>query len=229
MMTTLELPNAVETQTESIKIFLVDDHPVMRKGMTELLRQQKEMQIVGEASTYEEALRLIPESDANLFLIDLSLPDGDGIELIRKIRRQRPHVAILVFSMHEESIFAERAFEAGAQGYVTKAEVLEKLMEAIRQVLGGKPYLSERMAQAIAQGLSTVKISSIPKTLSEREFEVYKLIGQGYATREISQMLHLSPKTIETYRARIKEKLRLPHSSDLVRHAIRYMHTRKGS
>lgn len=208
-----------------VRILIVDDHPVVRHGLAQLLQQQSDLQIVGEASNAPEALKQIELVNPDLVIVDVSLAGGSGIELIKQIKARDPNIKMLVQSFHDESLYAERALHAGAMGYVNKQVATTKIIEAIRQVLRGEVYLSSpmanRMLRRVVGGQDELKRSSMD-TLSDRELEVFDLIGKGMTTRDIAEKLHLSPKTIETHRENIKTKLKLRNSVELVRHAVQW-------
>jgi DNA-binding NarL/FixJ family response regulator len=210
------------------KILLVDDHPFMRMGLAQLINQQSDMMVGGEAGDPAEAARALDKSVPDLVLADITMPGRSGLEFIKDLKAARPDLRILVVSMHDEVIYAERALRAGAQGYVMKEAGGENLLAAIRQVLDGQVYVSPRMSARILNSYSGQRPrgshSPIEK-LSDREFEVFQMIGQGKSTRAIAEQLHLSPKTVDVHRAHIKEKLGLTDATALVRHAVRWVET----
>jgi len=214
-----------DSQTGRFRIFLVDDHPLVRMGIAELLAHEPDLEICGEASDSPEALQKIVALTPDLAIIDLSLKSGHGIELIERVRSHGDHVRILVASMHDESLFAERALRAGAMGYFNKQECSTRLLDAVRQVLRGEiylsPYMANRILHAVANG-DPIDHDPI-KNLSNRELEVFELIGQGLATKQIAGRLHLSPKTVETHREKIKSKLNLANSNELGRRAVQWV------
>jgi DNA-binding NarL/FixJ family response regulator len=205
------------------KIFLVDDHPLVREWLTNLIHQQPDLSVCGEAESAPQALQAVGNLKPDVAIVDISLKSGSGIELIKNIRAIAPEVAVIVLSMHDENLYAERALRAGARGYIMKRETAKKVIAAIRQVLEGKLYLSEGLTAAFAQkfvgGDSTEP--SIGQ-LSDRELEVFQLLGQGYETREIAESLNISMKTVQAFCARIKEKLKLASATELLREAIRW-------
>lgn len=207
------------------RIFLVDDHPVMREGFTQLINQEQDLHVCGCAATAPKALDAIDAAKPDLVIVDVSLNGMNGIELIKNILSRRPNQLILTLSMHDESVHGERALRAGARGYVMKNEPTEEIMRAIREVLRGEVYLSKRMRSIVVQkflnGGAGPGRSGIEE-LSDRELEVFQLIGSGNKTRDIAAQLHLSVKTVETYRAHIKEKLQLKDGMELVRHAVQW-------
>jgi DNA-binding NarL/FixJ family response regulator len=214
------------TQTAVKKILLVDDHPLVRERLTEVILREPDLTVCGEAEERFQALELIARTHPDLAIVDLTLRKSYGLELIKDIRRQHPNLAVLVVSMHDELLHAELVIRAGARGYITKQEATRKIMMAIRTVLNGEIYLSEKMAAQIAAtsvGNARAKPGSRIANLSERELLVFEMIGQGRSTRQIADELHLDMRTIETYRARIKEKLNLKDANDLLQFAIRWV------
>ena len=207
------------------RIAIVDDHPIVRQGLSQLIAQHPGLEVCGEAADAVEALQMVSEKRPDLIIVDISLSSGNGIELIKQIKARDDRVKMLVSSMHDESLFAERALRAGAMGYINKGEATEKVFEAIHQVLGGKIYLSPRMTDRMlcrAIGTDDALAGSPIDSLSDRELEVFELIGQGLTTRQIASKLELSPKTVETYRENIKSKLNLSNATELTRHAVQW-------
>ncbi|HHY85516.1 MAG TPA: response regulator transcription factor [Verrucomicrobia bacterium] len=213
-----------------IRIAIVDDHPMMRQGLAQLINNEPDLTVCAEADTAGQALELLNKARPGLWLIDISLPDKNGIELIKDIRAMDPASRILVVSMHDESLYAERILRAGARGYIMKQEGGKKLMEAIRHVLAGNIYVSEKMSGKILEIFSGQRDTggSPVARLTDREFEVFQLIGEGKGTRQIAEHLHLSVKTVEVHRANIKEKLGLKTATDLVRYAVRWTESQTG-
>jgi DNA-binding NarL/FixJ family response regulator len=210
---------------QKIKILLVDDHPLVREWLTNLLKQQPDFQVCGEAGDAPEALRLIGATQPDITIVDISLASGSGIELIKDIRASHAQVAVVVLSMHDELLYAERALRAGAGGYIMKSEATQKVIEAIRAVLRGEIYVSPKVASLMPQkfvGGKTGRTSFPIEQLSDRELEVFQLLGAGYSTRQISEHLHVGFKTVQGYSARIKEKLNLSNINELMREAIRW-------
>lgn len=211
------------------KIFLVDDHPLVREWLTNLIHQQTDLSVCGEAESPSEALENISKLKPDVAIVDISLKGGSGIELIKNIRTLRPPVAIIVLSMHDENLYAERALRAGARGYIMKRETAKKIIVAIRQVLEGKIYLSSRLktvfAEKFVESAAQATNPSVER-LSDRELEVFQLLGHGYETRQIAEALHVSMKTVQAFCARIKEKLHLATATELLREAIRWQETR---
>ncbi len=215
------------TENTEIRVLIVDDHPIVRQGVRSILEQEPDLRIVGEADSAGDALACLAQSEVEVSLIDISLKGSDGLELIKAIRAQDLDMPILVMSMHDESLYAERVLRAGANGYLMKQEMAGRIVEAIRAILNGDIYVSEEIRQRILLGIRGGKRTdpnfSPVERLSDRELEVYRLIGQGLSTRQIAEKLHLSIKTIETYRAHIKEKLNLENATELVRHAVQWV------
>jgi len=214
-----------KTQPKITKILIVDDHPIVRKGLTQLINQETNLTVCGEAEDAPKALEAITNLKPDLVIVDISLKGIDGIELIKKIKMRYSNLTVLVISMHDESFFAERALRAGARGYIMKQEAGEKMMEAIRKVLNGEIYVSEKIGLKMLEKFIDAKpdkMCSPLETLSDRELEVFQLIGQGLETRQVAKELHVSIKTIESYRAHIKEKLKIKTSTELLRYAIRW-------
>jgi len=210
------------------QLLIVDDHPMMREGLAQLINHETDLAVCGEAGSSSEALDLVEKLKPDLVLVDISLPDKSGLELIKDLHALHPGLPMLVISMHDESLHAERALRAGARGYIMKQEGGEKIMEAIRQALAGHIYVSNNMSARILETFSgrRSKASRSPiERLTDREFEVFSLIGQGVGTREIARRLSLSVKTVEVHRANIKQKLALKGATELVRHAVRWVET----
>ncbi|MDI6451286.1 response regulator transcription factor [Anaerobaca lacustris] len=207
------------------RIVIVDDHPIVRQGLAQLIEQEDDLHICGQAEDAHEAIRAIRELNPNLVIVDISLRTSSGIDLIKDIKAQFPALPVLTLSMHDEALYAERALRAGARGYIMKQEAPEEVVTAIRRVLAGTTYISQGMAakmvNKIVAGPGEKNASPVDR-LSDRELEVFRLIGEGYGTREMAEKLYLSVKTIETYRAHIKEKLNLQDANELLRAAIRW-------
>ena len=208
-------------------ILLVDDHPMMRAGLEQLINRQPDLKVCGEAGTPAEAfIQLSKKPD--LVLTDLTLPGRGGMEFIKDISALDPDLSILVVSMHDEVVYAERCLRAGARGYIMKESGSENLLIAIRRVLEGQTYVSPAMSDRILRNISTKRprgSDSPIQALSDREFEVFQMIGQGKSTREIADQLHLSSKTVDVHRGHIREKLGLKDATALVRHAVRWLET----
>ncbi len=216
---------AAEIQLQKREVFLVDDHPLVREWLTNLINQQPDLTVCGEAETAPQALAAIAELAPEVAIVDLSLRDSSGIELIKDLKEACPRVAVLVLSMHEESHYAERALRAGARGYLMKRETTRTVIAAIRQVLEGKLYLSDNVAAAMTTQFiagQTLATRSPVEQLSDRELEVFELLGQGRSTRQIAETLRVSLKTVQAYCARIKDKLGLGSATELLREAVRW-------
>ena len=210
------------------RILVVDDHPMMRQGLAQLVGAETDLIICGEAENAESALDCLKTLRPDLVLADISLPGKNGLELIKDFQALQPGLPILVISMHDESLYAERVLRAGGRGYVMKQEGGKKLMLAIRQVLGGQIYVSEKMSAQILEIFSGRRGSaegSPVENLTDREFEVFQLIGEGKGTREIAEKLHLSVKTVDVHRTNIKKKLKLESATELIRFAVRWSKT----
>lgn len=222
-------PADQETERARRKVFLVDDHAVVRNGLAELLNQATDLEVCGEAATAEEALEKIEAGVPDIAVVDLTLGDMSGLELLKHLKSRHPMLPVLVLSMHDESFYAERCLRAGARGYIMKNEAIEQVEIALRQILDGKVYLSQRMSDqfllAVARG-DAAKIGSPVNQLSDRELEVFECIGRGLGASEIARKLHLSVKTIESYQAKLKEKLHLKDSSQLFQHALHWVERR---
>ena len=207
------------------RIVIVDDHPLFRKGLEQLINSSDDaFRICGEAGDAAEGMTVIRQLKPDLAIVDLSLPGANGIELIKNIRAEFPKLPVLILSMHDESLYALRALRAGAQGYVMKQEALENVVVAIREVLAGKPYLSQDMsAKLITNFASGTNQANPTDKLSDRELEILELIGKGRDVREIAKALHISSKTVETHRAHIKEKLNLKNARQVTRFAVQWL------
>ncbi len=225
------MSNATVHKEEKIRILMVDDHPIVREGMALLLNAQADLHLCCQAGNAEEAMAAFAACDPALAIVDISIGKDSGLDLIKALRRRSPGLGILAMSLHDESIFAERALRAGANGYLMKHEVTTKILLAVRRVLSGGIYLSDAMHGRLAQKLATpggrAHIASPTASpiagLSEREFEILHLLGLGFGTKQISEKLNRSVKTIETHRANLKEKLQLQSGADLVRFAGQWL------
>jgi DNA-binding NarL/FixJ family response regulator len=205
------------------KIFLVDDHPLVREWLSNLIEKSSDLTVCGEAEDAATALSAIAETKPDLAIVDLSLGSGSGIDLIRSIRSLFPNVAVIVLSMHDERVYAERSIRAGARGYIMKRETTKKIIEAIHEVLQGNLYLSKQMTELIVQKVVSDENEALQiGQLSDRELEVFKLLGQGYEINEIAKMLDVSVKTVHTYCTRMKEKLKIGTAAELLREALRW-------
>jgi DNA-binding NarL/FixJ family response regulator len=208
-----------------IKIMVVDDHPIVRQGLALLINREPDLVVCGEAEEATGAMHVLASARPDFLIVDISLSGPDGLDLLKNIRTTHPTLPVLVLSMHDESIYAERALRAGANGYIMKQEATEKVLEAVRRILNGEIYVSDRISNQMLKhyitGSGTLRNSSIAD-LSDRELEVFRLIGEGHGTRQIAEELHLSIKTVESYQAHIKEKLSLRTSRELMQHAIQW-------
>jgi DNA-binding NarL/FixJ family response regulator len=201
----------------------VDDHPLLRQGLALLINREHDLAVCGEAEEAQTAMREITARKPDILIVDISLNGPDGLELLKNLRTLYPSLPVLILSMHDESIYAERALRARANGYIMKQEATEKVLVAVRRILGGDIYLSDRMANKLLHQYvsgASADMNSRLSALSDRELEVFRLIGEGSSTRQIAEKLHLSIKTVETYQAHIKEKLSLHSGRELVQHAI---------
>src|ERR1700677_1430613 len=213
------------TRVKKKTVFIVDDHPLLRQGLALLVNRERDLAVCGEAEEAQSAMREIATKKPDILIADISLNGPDGLDLLKNLRTLYPNLPVLILSMHDESIYAERALRARANGYIMKQEATEKVLVAVRRILGGEIYLSDRMAnkllhQYISGG--SADMNSRLSALSDRELEVFCLIGEGRGTREIAEELHLSIKTVETYQAHIKEKLFLHSGRELIQHAIQW-------
>jgi DNA-binding NarL/FixJ family response regulator len=214
---------------EAKRIVIVDDHPLFRKGLEQLIHAEDGLAVCGEANNAPEAMDVIRKLNPDLAIVDLSLPGANGIELIKNTRAEFPKLPILVLSMHDESLYALRAMRAGAEGYVMKHEAMANVIQAIREVFNGRPYLSPAMAAQVITKFAHRQAegeADAVERLSDRELEVLELIGKGNDVRQIAKALHLSPKTVETHRSHIKDKLDLKNSREVARFALQWLSAR---
>jgi DNA-binding NarL/FixJ family response regulator len=208
------------------RILLVDDHPITRQGVGVLINQEADLEVIGETDSAPGAIALLHKQPADLAIIDITLKTTNGIELMKHIRVLAPDMPVLVMSMHDEGVYAERAMRAGARGYIMKQEASSRVLTAIRTVLAGELHLSDRMKERMLHRLVNNRKEEVRfsiDTLSDREMEVFQLIGEGYSTRQVAAKLNLSVKTIDSYREHLKLKLQLESGKDLVRYAIQWM------
>lgn len=208
-----------------VGILLVEDHPLMRRGIRNLLEQDSRYTVCGETDNPVEAMTLLAAVTPRVAIVDLTLKLGNGLDLIRSLREEQPDLLVLVLSMHDEALYAERTFRAGATGYLMKDEAVEKLLSALERVLLGDIYVSEQLKERILRrfvGPGAEPTGSLIDTLSDREMQVFQLIGNGYGTRAIATELGLSTKTIDSYREHLKTKLAQPTSAELIRHAVQW-------
>jgi DNA-binding NarL/FixJ family response regulator len=209
------------------KIFIVDDHPMTRSGLAQLIEHEPDLAVCGEAENAQQALAALKPPLPDLILCDITMPGKNGLEFIKDLKALYPEVVVLVMSMHDESLYAERVLRAGGSGYIMKNVGGNEVLEGIRQVLSGKNYLSKNMSATlvdeIVRGRPSRNRGDIQLSLlTDREFEVFALLGQGFSARDIGERLHISPKTVETHRVNIKEKFGLKSGTDLVKHAVRW-------
>ena len=213
------------------RVFIVDDHPLVREWLTNLIHQQADLAVCGEAETRGDSLAAILTTKPDIAVVDISLRDSSGLELVKDLNAQSPDTAVLVLSMHEEAHYAERVLRAGAKGYIIKRETTRKVIAAIRQVLAGQIYISDAIAKGIAArvvGAKPLGDRSPVAQLSDRELEVFEMLGQGKGTRQIAETLHVSLKTVQAYCARMKEKLNLSGATELLREAVRWQERSRG-
>jgi DNA-binding NarL/FixJ family response regulator len=227
MSTTNTTLNRATSTKSKTKVLLVDDHPIVRRGIADLINSEPDLEVSGEAATMQDALAAMAKVRPGMVIVDVSLDGNNGIELMKNLSSRSPTIPILAYSMHDESIYAERALRAGAKGYVMKQAPPESLLSAIRQILKGKIYLSEAMSdrllgKLVGAGVSTAATASPIDKLSDRELEVLQLLGKGLGTAQIAEKLCLSVKTVETYREHLKQKLNLANGQELLRYAIEW-------
>jgi DNA-binding NarL/FixJ family response regulator len=215
----------VSLKSDKRRVLIVDDHPIVRHGLGELIARQPDLEMCGEAANVSEALRQVESNRPDVAIIDISLEDENGIELIEKLKALYPQVKVLVSSMHDEKTYAGRSLRAGALGYINKRESIRKVIDAVRQILRGELYLSPQMAARLLQRAALGEpIAPDPSdTLSNRELEVFEMVGQGMTTQQIAGKLDLSPRTVETHRKKIKTKLNLQNSAQLSRAAFQWV------
>jgi DNA-binding NarL/FixJ family response regulator len=207
------------------RVLIVDDHPMMRQGIAHFIETEPDLSVCGQAENARDALAAVSALNPDLVLADISLPGKNGLELIKDFQALLPGLPVLVVSTHDETLYAERVLRAGGRGYIMKQEGGQKLLQAIRQVLGGKIYVSEKISADMLETLSGRRAGaegSPMETLSDRELEIFQLIGQGRVTKDIADKLHLSAKTVDVHRANIKAKLKLASSPELIRFAVRW-------
>lgn len=226
------MTRAKTTSSGKHRILIVDDHPIFRNGLAQLINQEDDLCVCGEAEDYQGAMKAAAELKPAMIIVDITLKDMSGIDLIKEIRKFHKGIAMLVISMHDESLYAERAFRAGAKGYVMKQEASESVVQAIRRVRQGGIFASKKMTEQIlsrfVEGNGDCAESPL-KALTDRELEVFQLLGEGLSISEIGVRLHLSVKTIGTYRERIKEKLKLKNSTELLRYALNWVENERKS
>jgi DNA-binding NarL/FixJ family response regulator len=207
------------------RIFLVDDHPLVREWLTNLIQQQPDLVVCGESEDAPQALQEISATKPDVAIVDISIKHGSGIELIKSLKVMQPDVAVIVLSMHDERLYAERALRAGARGYIMKSETAKKVITVIRQVLAGKIYMSENLAAVLAEKFVDGRLPTgglLVDQLSDRELQVFQLLGKGHETRQVAGMMNVSMKTVQAHCAHIKEKLKLTNAAELLREAVRW-------
>jgi len=220
-------PQASTLRKPKTRVLLVDDHPILRRGLAQMINLEADMLVCGEAEDGPKAFELAGTSNPDVAVIDVCLKGGNGIELVKNLKARFPDLPMLVLSMYDESLYAERALRAGSLGYIMKEEATEQVLVAIRRVLSGEIFLSDKMKAKVLQQLATGKAKTVMspiEALTDRELEVFRLIGEGHSTRQIAGELHLSVRTVEAYREYIKAKLNLKNSTELVQHAFHWVH-----
>ncbi len=218
--------SAKQAQPNKKRILLVDDHPVLRKGLVRLIDSKDEFVVCGEASTAADAMALIRELEPHLAIVDIGLPGASGIELTKTIRAEFQKLPVLILSMHQEAFYATRALRAGAMGYIVKQDAIDNIADALREALNGRCYLSPVIAAQLQHNGPDKQIHPTDdpvSLLTDREFEIFELIGKGHEVREISHALGVSPKTVETHRTNIKEKLKLKNARQVTRLAVQWL------
>jgi DNA-binding NarL/FixJ family response regulator len=205
-------------------ILIVDDHPMMREGLRGVINREPDLTVCGEAENAPQAMTAVQKLAPDLILVDITLPGKSGLELVKDLKVMHPHVVILAISMHDESLYAERMLRAGASGYITKQQPPEELVRAIRQVLDKRVYVSKEVSESLLRRFSWQPLGGLSPTklLTDREFEIMQLIGQGKAPKEIARQLHLSAKTIAVHAANIRQKLNLKTTAQLIRFAVQW-------
>jgi DNA-binding NarL/FixJ family response regulator len=211
------------------RILIVDDHPMMRRGLAQLIENEADLCVCCEAERAGEAFDFVQKNRPDLVLADITLPDKSGLELIKDFQAIEPNLPVLVISMHDEALYADRVLRAGGRGYIMKQEGGKKLMQAIRSVLSGQIYVSEKMSARILESFSGRRPESKSpiERLTDREFEIFRLIGEGLSTRDIAKKLHVSSKTVEVHRVNMKEKLGVSTAPELIRYAVRWIEAQK--
>jgi len=212
------------------RVVIVDDHPLFRERLAQLINHELDMEVCGEAENAAQGIQLIRNSSPDLAIVDITLKGSSGLELIKSIKALSIGTPVLVLSMHDEALYAERALRAGATGYITKHQAADEIIVAIRRVLAAEVYLSERMTASFLKSLTTGGVKNIPRPvdrLTDRELEVLELIGNGRTTREIAETLKLGVATVDTYRARIKEKMNFQNATELQHFAVRWVRERE--
>jgi DNA-binding NarL/FixJ family response regulator len=216
-------PSSPPSTEGKSRVYLIDDHPLLVQGITELINVERDLQVVGSTGDWTAALKQIPELKPDVVVLDITLVKAHGVEVLKNLRVHFPHLKVLMLSMHDENLYALRSVRAGAQGYIMKASATEEVVVALRQILKGEIYLSPRLSKQTMMNLvgrrKEGSISPIDD-LSDRELEVFQMVGEGLTTRQIAERLHLSVKTIETHKGHVKQKLNLQSATQLAQHAI---------
>lgn len=207
--------------TATIRVFIADDHAIVREGLKQILAEQRDIVVAGEAETGLDAIKLVGKAKPHVMLLDISLPDRNGIEVLKQIKKDRPELSVLMLSMHREDEYAIRALKAGASGYMTKQSAPKELVTAIRQVAGGQKYVSAALAQTLASQIGEDHEAPLHDSLSDREYQTLTMIASGMAVSDIARELSLSVKTVSEYRARLLVKMKLKNSAELTHYAIR--------
>jgi DNA-binding NarL/FixJ family response regulator len=223
----MAIKNQSVSRKPKSKVLLVDDHAILRQGLVRMISQEADLEVCGEAEEGPKAFEMVSKLRPDVVLVDISLKGSNGIELTKNLKARWPELPILVLSMHDESLYAERALRAGSLGYIMKEEAIDQVLVAIRSVLKGEIFLSEKMKSKMLQHLAGAKsksVSSPIEHLTDRELEVFRLIGEGRSTRQIAEELRLSVRTVEAYREYIKSKLNLKNATELVQHAFHWVH-----
>jgi len=213
------------TNENKTQVLLVDDHPVVRDGLTTIINHERDLNVCGEADDAYEALKVVTELKPDVVVVDISLKNSDGIELTKTIKSKYPKLPVVVLSVHDESVYAERALIAGAKAYIMKDAVSENIVKAIRTVLSGEIYVSNTISKKFLHKIAADKLGTTKTTienLSDREFEIFRLIAEGHRASQIAKKLYLSVKTVDTYRGRLKEKLNLDSANELLQYAIKW-------
>jgi DNA-binding NarL/FixJ family response regulator len=214
-----------KTIEKKTQVLIVDDHPVVRDGLTSIINHERDMNVCGEAEDAHQALKAVAELKPDVVVVDISLKNSDGIELTKSIKAEHPKLSVIVLSVHDESVYAERALLAGAKAYLMKDAVSENIVRAVRTVLNGEIYVSNTITKKFLHIIAGDRTGTAKKpieNLSDREFEIFRLIGDGLKASQIARKLHLSVKTVETYRGRLKEKLNLDSAAELLQYAIKW-------
>ena len=222
---------SISVDTSKRKVFVVDDHPIVRSGLALLINREPDLVVCGDAEEMHAALDAIGVLRPDVLVVDISLNGPDGLDLLKHIRTRQPGLPVLILSMHDETIYAERALRAGANGYIMKQEATDRVLTALRRILNREIYVSDRIAnkmlQRVASGNGATPERSPFDVLSDRELEVLRLMGDGLGTRQMAEQLHLSIKTVESYQSHLKEKLSLKNSRELVQYAVSWAISRR--